>query len=217
MSVLLTWYPDPAVIISLFNIFVSTDEGITFNLLAAVPFNTAPGAPNYDQRLKQFSYTDSIGIPGNVYQVFAVGADGTSIPEYTIAPPSSFPLCTIYGYMIDAFGNVDQNNEIICRSFGSRGEKWTHNVPGIVGQNPMSLGISDGYRTVFPDQNGLWQVAIIQGIYARIEIPALEFSWVFEVPKSIGPFNIRDVPQLRGQALGVFPDLVGDRTRFPES
>lgn len=217
MSVKITWQADPSVTITSFTVIVSTDKGATFTTLATVTFNTASGAPNYDQRLKQFFFVDSSGNPGNIYQVAAIGTNGTSIPEFVIAPPSSYPMCDIFGYVIDAFGDVDTSIPIEVSSFGSRGEKWARNVGGIISQNPMGLGIAAVMRTIFPDNNGIWQISLIQGAFARVSIPILDFTWTFEVPANAGPINIRDLPQLRGQALGVFPEMGGESTRFPES
>jgi hypothetical protein len=217
MSVKLQWINDPSVPVSSFVITLSTDKGQTFSALVTIPFNTAPAAPNYDPRLRQFFYTDLTGVPGNIYRIVANGANGTSIAEFAIAPPLAYPMCQIYSNIVDAFGEVDQSRHILVRSFGTRGEKWTNSPPGIVAYNPMALGIVDSVRTVFSDLTGLWQVSLIQGTYARIEIPDLQYSWAFMVPNEVGPVNIRDIPALRGSALGIYPEMMGDRDPLVES
>jgi hypothetical protein len=217
MSVQITWAYDPSVTIASFMVSVSTDGGATFSQLATISFNTAIGAVNYNQKTKQFFYVDGTGVSGNIYSVAAVGANGTSNLQYVVAPVLAYPTCTIYGYVIDAAGNVDTSIDVLVTSFGTRGERWMKKPTGLAAFNPMSLGVVSSSLTVYPDATGVWQVTLLQGAYATISIDALDFSWTFETPASNGPINIRDIQQLRGAALGVFPELVGDRNRFPES
>jgi hypothetical protein len=220
MSVTLSWQADntpntPA--ITQFNVLLSTDLGATFTLLASVPFNTARSNSNYNQQTRQFSYLDSTGNPGNIYQIISVGSNGNSAPVFAIAPPILYSKCAIIGFLVDPFGDADPTQPVKVSSFGSRGERWTKNQPGIVAQQPFALGIIETSKTVYPDATGLWSVELLQSTYAKIEIPCLNYVSVFEVPAVSGPINVRDIPTLRGEESGLFPNQVGDRPAWPES
>lgn len=198
-----------------FSLIKSTDGGSTFNALGVVAFDV--NGASYLPQTQQFFYVDAAGNPGDIYQVFAVGDDGTSPPVTVIAPPVRSALCTVIGYVKDPFGMVDQNTVINVNSMGSRGERWVASPAGLQGFAPMALAITPSLKRVYPDENGLWQVGLVYGAYTRIEIPSIEFSWTFEVPAKPGPINIRDIPQLRGEALGLFQQEDGERMRWSNS
>lgn len=216
MSNKLIWSPNYSVPISSFTIVKSTDMGITFAFLATVDFDTSSGAPNYLPGTKQFFYNDSSGNPGDMYQITASGDNGTSAASLVVTPPASIPLCTIFGYQVDGFGNPG-TAIVTCRSIGSKGERWAKTVPGMDAFSTQALGVVAASAEVFTDSNGIWQVSLVQGSYAQIEIPAINFTWTFEVPAKSGPINIRDIPTLRGEALGLFGPEYGERNRFPSS
>jgi hypothetical protein len=215
MSNRISWAFDPTVVVTSFTITKSVDKGITYAALTSVAFNTT-GA-NWDKAKKRFFYVDAPGNPGDIYLVTSVGAFGTSPGTYAIAPPTSPAFCYIFGYILDSQGNVDQQTPITVRWDGSRGEHWMKGPTGTVAQNPEALAITAGSMQVYPDANGMWQVQLIQKSFARIQIPAIELDWAFEVPSKPGPINIRDVQQLRGLSTGIFSDMTGTRENLPNS
>lgn len=217
MSNTIVWQFDLTVVITSFTLKKSTDQGQSFAALTSVAFNTARGAANWDDANKRFTYTDGTGNPGDVYQVIAIGANGTSMPALIVAPPTPPATCLVIGYVLDAFGAVDAQIPIVVTTVGTRGEQWGQNTAGIVAQNPMSVGMVGSNRTIYPDRNGMWKIALVQKTYARIVCAAIGLDWSFEVPVKAGPVNVRDIPQLRGQALSVFGDMNGSRNSFPNS
>lgn len=217
MAVKISWSPDLTVPITEFVLTKSVDKGQTFLALVTIPYDTAPASLFYDRKTKRFYYNDLVGNPGDIYQILANGFLGTSKTVIVVAPPTDPDVCTIIGYLSDAFGTIDPGLPIHVYAYGSRAERWAKNPAGLVAQNPQALGIADNTRTVYPNAAGIWQVELVQGTYARVHIPAIEFSWAFEVPKKLGPVNVRDIPQLRGSALGAFPEMQGDSPVRPES
>lgn len=193
----------------------STDKGISYTDVATVTFDV--NGSHYDKQKKQFFYADDAGNPGDIYRITSTGAYGISKPTFVIAPPESPPTCVIIGYLMDVFGYVDQRVSVHVTAFGSPGEKWVQNPVGVVAQNTLATGLLGRSSVVNPTDGGIWQVELVQGAYARIEIPELDFSWTFEVPKQTGPLNIRDISQLRGQDLALFPEMLGERNVLPNS
>lgn len=215
MSSTFFWTPDPTQTITSFTLTKSVNQGLSYSALATIPWDVA-GA-NYNKQRKQFFYVDAGGAEGDIYQIVANGAFGVSEPLIIVAPPAEPDLCTIVGYCRDPFGFVDRDVAIHVTAVGTPGERWASSPAGIVGQHHDALGIVSRKQVVYPDENGMWQVSLVRRIYAKVEIPALDFSWAFEVPQAAGPVNIRDIPQLRGAALALFPDMQGERLYLPES
>jgi hypothetical protein len=199
----LYWKADPSVVVTSFVLTKSTDKAQSFSSLATITYDLA-GA-NYEKKTKRFFYTDSSGAVGDAYRIVAVGANGTSSPVVVIAPADQPDFCTIVGYMLDTFGEVDTSIPVSVHSYGAGA--WTTNPAGVVAQNPEALGLTAASQTVYPGADGIWQVRLIQKAYARITIPALDFDWAFIVPASVGPVNVRDIPLVRqADAYGLFPD-----------
>ena len=215
MSNKVYWNYDPSASITSFTVKRSADMGLTFVLLSTIVFDT--NGANFDKQSKRFFYFDGTGAAGNIYAIGSTGTLGTSPDSYVIAPPADPSLCTVIGYARDAFGYADPELSIHVQAFGTPGERWVQNPAGIVSQHGQALGVIGRKVIINPDANGIWQIGLIRKIYARVEIPALDFSWAFEVPDKPGPINIRDIPQLRGQALSLFSDTAGNRLVMPES
>jgi hypothetical protein len=211
----LTWGYVASPAVTSWVITKSTDGGSTFSALATVAFSVT-GA-NFNPQTQQFFYADAAGNPGDIYEVVAVGSAGTSLPVMLIAPPAAPQLCKVIGYLKDPFGGVDQNTVINVNSMGTKGERWVPSTAGLLSQAPMGLAVTPSHRRVYPDANGMWQVSLVYGAYCRVEIPSIDFSWTFEVPAKAGPINIRDLPQLRGEALGLFQQEDGERMGWPNS
>lgn len=209
------WTPDPTQTITSFDIERSTDHGSSFAALVNIPFNV--NGANYDKQRKQFFYEDAAGQPGYIYRIVANGAFGVSVPLTIVAPPAEPELCTIIGYVRDASGYVDRTTAIHVTAVGSPEEHWAPNPEGLVAHNAHALGIVAKRDVIHPDENGMWQVDLIRGIYARIEIPALMFQRTFEVPRKAGPINVRDIAEVRGRALALFGDVNAGGVFLPES
>lgn len=212
----ITWIPDKSLPITSFSLMKSTDKSISFTLLASVLANANDSAA-YDKQTGRYYYNDMAGNPGDVYAITSVGPAGTSRVVYALAPADPPGVCTVVGYVRDAFGYVDQAITILVSAFGTPGERWVVNPNGLLAQNSQALGLVSRTATLAPDANGLWQIDLVRKAYAKVEIPALDFTWIFEVPNKSGPINVRDIPQLRGQALELFPEMQGDRSVLPNS
>ena len=209
------WIPDLTQTITSFQVDRSLDKGQTFTTVATITFDV--NGVNFDKPTKRFFYSDASGVPGAVYAVTAIGPSGSSAPVYAITPADAPLTCTIIGYVRDVLGYAMPDAAIVVKAFGSTGEQWARNPNGLLAQNPNALGVVSRDIIVKPDDNGMWQVTLLRKAYAKIEIPSQEFVWAFEVPDKTGPINIRDIPQLRGQALQLFPEMLGDRVTLPES
>jgi len=213
MAYRLNWTSEATAIAS-FDLSKSIDMGETYSSLVNIPFDTT--GDNYDRPNKHFFYNDTSGQPGHIYKV-VINASTATDPLVIIAPPAPPAKCMIIGYMLDAGGYVPTDVQVSVEAYGTRGERWGRNPTGIVGQNKEALGITARRFFVKPDANGMWSVNLIRKVFALIEIPAINFRWAFEVPDKDGPVNIRDIPQLRGQDLALFPEMDGTRALFPES
>lgn len=213
MSNTILWKHDPSVAITSFTLQKSTDKGIIFSALATVAFSVT--GPNWDAANRRWQYVDTAGNPGDVYSITATGTNGTSPAALAISPPVVPTTCTIIGYLTDAAGNVDVQVPISVQTTGSRGEQWISSPPGALARNPEALAVIGANLTVFPDNNGMWQVKLLRRSFARVSIPAVQLDWAFEVPNTPGPLNIRDIPQLRGAELTVFPEMTGTPLALP--
>jgi hypothetical protein len=214
MSNRLSWGWDTTQTVTGFTLTKSTNKGISFSALVTIPFDTV-GA-NYDAREKKFFYVDNTGVPGDVYKVVAHGTFGVSTPAIIVAPPAAALTCTIIGYVLDLFGSVDERMRVIVDAYGSRGERWMQNPVGVVAQHPEAVAARVTSRVFTLDSAGMWQADLVRGSYARVQIPELQFTHVFEVPQEAGPVNIRDIPQLRGPELALFGESNGDKLYLPE-
>lgn len=211
MSAKITWGYDSSINITQFRVEKSTDKGASFLSIATVPFNTS-GA-NYDKIAKNFFYNDLVGNPGDIYRIFVDGALGTSLPVYVIVPSAFPPVCSIFGYVFTSDGSVDREVEIKIKPFHLGGGKWASNFSGITAHDPQAVGIvSSGPVSVYPDENGMWQVQLLQGIYVIVEISALEFEAAIQVPSTQGPVNICDINRLTGSDYG---GIWGDQSGIP--
>jgi hypothetical protein len=215
MSVRLYWYADTTQTVTSFSIRKSSDGGLTYDAPVSVLFNV--NGANYEKQTKRFFYDDALGAAGNIYKISAVGPLGTSSEETVIVEGDKPPLCRVIGYIKDAFGGVDQTVSIQVKAFGTPGERWAKNTTGMVARNSHALALTSREIFLRPDASGMWSVDLVQGVYAHVSISSLNFEHVFEVPAQAGPVNIRDIPQLRGQDLALFPEYSGLRNVLPES
>jgi hypothetical protein len=206
MSVRISWGFDPTVSITSFTLTKSTNNGITYAALASVDFDV--NGANYDRPTRTFFYVDNAGAAGHVYKIVAEGALGSSEPVISVAPPNPPSKCLVIGYALDAFGQADEHLVVNVETAGRRGQHWLTNPTGLVANNREALGVVRSSCSVFPDANGMWQVSLLRGSYARVQIPALELDWAFEVPSLEGPVNVRDIPLLRSaDYLSLWPDM----------
>lgn len=211
----ISWITDKSVAVASFDIQRSVNKGISFTALVNILAD--PNGANYDKQTKKYFYLDAGGNPGDIYTVTATGDAGTSKPAYAITAPDPPDLCVIIGYVRDAFGFVEQETSVHVTAFGSPGERWIKNPNGLVAQHPNALGLVNRSAVIKPDAGGIWQVELVRRAYAKVEIPSLDFILAFEVPDKAGPVNIRDIPQLRGQALALFSEMTGAPGSLPES
>lgn len=214
LSVKVYWAADDPSATS-FQLDKSTDGGESYVALSTLGYNTR--GPNYEAKTKRFFYDDTVGNPGDIYKLTVTGTYGTSEPLLIVAPPYEPAKCLVIGYIRDVFGGVDRQVTIIVEGTGSKGQRWAPGSGGVVSRNPEGIGLKMAQQRIFPDAAGMWQVELIRGTYARIQIPDLQFSFMFEVPSKAGPVNIRDIPELRGQALELFRGLDGEPLELPES
>ena len=213
MSVRLEWAPDPAGNgVTTYNIEKSTDKGVSWAVLDDVAYNVNGGS--FDKPSRRFYYVDAEGNPGDIYRLNAQGTWGTSDWVFLIAPPGTQPLCQVFGYVDTAFAIQDVQTRIVVSAFMPNGRQWARNTQGLVSHNPEGLGILEGERVVYPDANGIWKVDVAQGVYCKVYIPALNFVWVFEVPRELGPRNIRDILAVRGAD---FDSVWGEQTGEPRT
>jgi hypothetical protein len=214
MSNRLYWKPDPAVAITSFVITRSTDLGQSFSALATVTYDLT-GA-NYDKRTKRFFYDDASGSNGHVYRITAVGANGTSSPVFLVSPAVPPSTCTVIGYIMDTFVQVDTSVQIHVESYGR--PQWKKGTSTLVAQSAEALGVPTSQQMLHPNSEGVWQVSLMQGAYARVRIPSLQYDHAFLVPEKEGPVNIRDIPIVRQADLnGLYPDQSGTHASIPQA
>jgi hypothetical protein len=210
----LYWKADPSVTVTSFVITRSTDLAQSFSALATVNYDLA-GA-NYDKRTKKFFYDDSTGSNGNVYRIVAVGNNGTSTPVFLVAPAAAPSTCTIIGYIMDTFAEVNTSLQVHVESYGR--PQWKKGTSTLVAQSAEALGVPTSEQIVTPNTDGVWQVRLVQGAYAKIRIPDLQYDHAFLVPEKEGPVNIRDIPFLRQADLhGLYPDQSVTQAGIPRA
>lgn len=214
MSYRVQWFADDPTAQS-FLLEKSTDKGVSYTTLTTIAYDTT--GVNYDPRLKVFFYVDAGGAAGHVYRLTVTGTQGVSPPSFIVVPMAAPDMCHIIGYVRSPFGEVDQSVKVDVFSFGSRGERWMKSPSGLLGINPEALGVTNAQKAVFPNADGMWEVLLVQGTYARIFIPEMSFEWTFLVPSVTGPVNIRDIAQLRGQERALYSEQTGDQPNFSES
>ncbi len=213
MSNRIAWGFDPTAGITSFVLTKSTDGGLEYDALATIPFNVS-GA-NFDRATRTFFYIDAAGNPGDTYKIVAVGPLGSSEPSYIVAPPGTPAKCLVVGYALNGFGEADTKLAVHIETYGARGN-WGYSPSGVVGQNPMALGVLQSSKIAYSDENGMWQVDLLQRTYARITIAKLSLDWAFEVPDREGPVNIRDIPLIRqADFFSQFPNQQGVKPRIP--
>jgi len=212
VSITVSWTFDPSVPITEFELSKSAD-GETWASLATIAYSLS--GPNYNRNKKAFEYVDVSGSPGEVYKIVSIGDNGTSEPTYLIAGGYNLEKCTVVGYLVDTVGGVDTDTPIRVSSAPVDESRWLHNDGGVFSQNSSSVGVLSHYTTVYPNAEGIWQVTLIQGTVALVEIPSLQYQHAFEVPKK-SLVNIRDIPQIRGRDLnGIFPNMQGLPANIP--
>ena len=212
MAATLTWFPDPASNgVTEYILDSSTDGTITWANVTTVVYSLT--GMQYDKVNKVFTYTDSAGAPGTLYRLSAVGSFGTSGYVYIAVPPGPPPVCEILGYIQTAMAGVDSSTPIQVQTYLKKGQQF-FSVPGTIGQTRAGMGIQAWKTSVYPNASGICSDTLVQGVYALITIPALNFRWAFQVPEVPGPVNIRDIPCLKGSD---WFSVTGEETGVPEN
>jgi hypothetical protein len=172
---------------SSFVLAVSTDDGLTFEPLATIPFDIN-GANAKNGR---FFYDHADGDSRYIYSLSAVGTNGTSRPVLAFAPTTAPSTCTVHGYARDLSGDV-----ILSAHIQVNVDTQYINAEGAVAKNDDGFLLMSGERWLYFDENGHWQIELPRLAHARILIPVAGFSKLFIVPDETGPVNLRDIPSL---------------------
>ena len=210
------WDFDRSVPVTSFTLTKSTDKGLAYAALDVVSFDINGAA--YLPGKKRFHYDDVAGDSGHLYKVIASGPYGAAAAVIGVAPPQAPSKCLVIGYLLDGVGNVDTQSPVIVETHGTNGSYWTNNPSGVVAQNAQAQGIGYSRYEIYPDQTGLWQIPLVIGTVARVQIPSQELDWAFEVPNQEGPVNIRDLPLLSmADYFSLYPDRSGTRAGLVNS
>lgn len=198
--------------ITAFVVTKSVDGGGTFSALATVPFMPSD-VTVYDRGAKRFVFDDAALAAGAIYRIVAVGLLGTSQARFVVVPPAR-PICGIFGYVYDAVGRPGKANITVSAYAPAGSGPWTQLV-GARGHRPQAAGVIEQTFSVSPDAStGVWQVTLLQGIYARIVCAELGLDQAVSVPMREGPINHRDIPYLRqADAGGLWGDTNSTRAR----
>lgn len=190
------WTHDTSVTVTEFTVQRSTDGGLTYTLVSTIAFSYS-GA-NYDKTRRAFFYDDAGATPGYVYRIVATGPTGSSPPAIVVVPPNKPDTCTIIGYLYSPTGEPMKGTVVRVQTFGQKSGTWFPNHDGVFSRanNAVGLSLFDLEATV--DENGMWSIALVQGIEARITIPDQRIDLAFRVPEEDGPINVRDIVPLQG-------------------
>jgi hypothetical protein len=167
-----TLYWSPSMDATTFYEVWSSVNNVTFTLLATIPVDTS--GINFDSDTNQYFYVD-IAASTTWYKVRA--SDGIDFSPFTIAkqPESAdLPTCRIYGRVVGFDGVPVAGTAIAAHVELSAAD--------MSGQFVAVTGILSDNVEAYADENGNWEIDLVQGGVADLEIAAINFEKTFTVP-----------------------------------
>lgn len=151
----------------------SSPDNVTFTLLATIPVGTS--GPNYDANTSRYFYQDLANPSTTWYKVRAT--DGAAFSDFTISTqgePQVLPTCRIYGRVV-AFDGVPISGAAIAAHV-------QYTAKDMSGQFVGPVGITSENVDSFTDNAGNFEIDLVQGGVADMEIATINFEKSFTVP-----------------------------------
>lgn len=175
MGIRLTWAPNTESDIASYEIERSSD-GITFTALATV-IHDLNDPLVYDSTEGVFFYLDSTGVANqDFYRIRAVDTGGNKSSYSTpkqVGPPNP-DICVVYGTIVDADGNPNTDVQVRATIISTEESQDGQ----IVGQ----FGVTNNPIVETTDDNGFFELLLIQGAEVTLHIPVINLRRVVTIP-----------------------------------
>lgn len=151
----------------------SSPDNVTFTLLVTVPVGTS--GPNFDTNTQRYFYLDIVSPNTTWYKVRAT--DGMAFSDFTISSqgePQVLPTCRIYG-RVAGFDGVPLAGAAIAGHI-------QYTAKDMSGQFVGPVGITSDNIDAFTDNEGNFEIDLVQGGIADLEIATINFEKSFTVP-----------------------------------
>lgn len=175
MGIRITWTANTEADINSYELERS-DDGIVFTALVTITHDL--GDPLvYDVTNRVFFYLDTTGLQNfHFYRIRAVD-DASNKSAYStpkqVGPPEP-PLCVVFGVVIDADGTPNTDVSVKGTIVSTKDTKD--------GQIVDSFGITNKAIEAFTDDNGFFEISLLQGASVILNIPTIELNREIAVP-----------------------------------
>lgn len=168
------WNPNPpADEVTTYEVWSSADD-VTFTLLASIPADMT--GPNFDTNLNQFFYADSVN-PGTTWYKVRAQNSSSVFSSFTIAmqgEPTDLPTCRIYGRVV-GFDGVPVAGTAVSAHVQLAAKDMS-------GQFVVNVGILSPNVEAYTDDEGNFEIDLVQGGVAEVEIAAINLDKTLTVP-----------------------------------
>lgn len=150
----------------------SSPDNVTFTLLTTIPVDQS--GPNFDPNLNKYFYVDSVSGPTTWYKIR--GSDGTQFSPFTIAMQAELQVlltCRIYGRVMGFDGVAVSGTAVAAHVQYATDQS---------GQFIGPSGILSAYVEAYTDDNGNFEIDLVQGGVASFEIAFINLKKSFPVP-----------------------------------
>lgn len=175
MAVRLTWAPNAEDDIASYQLERSTDA-ITFSALVTITHDLGDSLV-YDSVNNVFFYEDPTGVANTHYYRMravdsALNTSAYSAPRQ-VGPPDP-ALCVVFGTVVDADGTPNTNVQVRATILSAEDTKD--------GQLVGNLGVTATQIEAFTDDNGFFEITLLQGAKVMLAIPKIELDAEITVP-----------------------------------
>ena len=186
-----TWAPVGSTLALTYTLSRSVDGGKTWSVVATFAHDLTAG--NFDTATQLFTVSDGSGAPGVFYRLLASDGTNSRTKHFIVAP--TLPLVHVFGFLVDPAGQqLHERDRVVLIEY--LGDYPMHNIASLVGDTARNIGVAERMVRARANNEGLWQVELLQGIRARFSIPSIDFIRVTKLPEENGPFNLTDLPVL---------------------
>ena len=173
MSQTVYWAPNNRLEAANYEVWSSADN-VTFTLLVTIPVGTS--GPNFDTNLQKYFYTDTVNPSTTWYKVRANDGLG-GFSSFTISAqgePQVLPTCRIYG-RVTGFDGVPLAGAAIAAHI-------QYTAQDMSGQFIGAVGITSDNIEAYTDDEGNFEIDLVQNGAAVIEIATINLTKSFTVP-----------------------------------
>ena len=183
MAVQITWSPNTEDDIASYELERSTD-GILFTALVTITHDLSdPSVFNVPDQI--FFFDDATGVANlHFYRLRAVDSAGNksafTAPKQ-VGPPDP-AICVVFGTIVNPDGTPNTDIEIKATVVSEKDSKDGQIVGG--------LGVTGKQVEAFTDDNGFFEIPLIQGSMVNLSIPKIELEREVQIPaKEVIDFN----------------------------